>query len=577
MNTASCSELLALHRSRKVRGSVAKGHQVDAVASLYNSLKAYHVGINVTAAGGGKTRMSSIIASKLLEAGYIKNVVIVVPQMTLESTWREVVDDDKLPIVEFVAGRKRQIVITYNSLAGQKGYREVFGGLLSRRDEMVTKKSGKEKHVITFTPTKLLTDLIEEGTVFIFDEARSLVNNSSTYSAAGKAVLDALAEAMKSEVVDGRSVRRSRALLLSATMCDKKENRWDILNLLGFTRHRKPFKKHLDHITYEGYGFANCMATLSDLVLRYGSFFPDEDHPSITGLDHFLDTHEYSASLPFNGVSTVPWDSRACRSFLTDLLVKIIVPLIACKAHPITPPFTVDFKNGYYGVSEEEELMIRDALENLRLIADDEKKGDEFTWGAIQSAHKAVECAKQRMYASIVRKTLAAEPTCKVVFGVNYIDTLAFLETELADLHPLVVFGDVKPVVRQQLIAKFQEPNLNHRVILLTTATGSEGISLHDESIDGRFPRRSYVSPSYLFSKLAQFSRRTYRYGMMSAARHRIVLAKSDGGPAEMTILQNLANKSTHQRAFSHFDEADGSIPVDAVPYPGEYEDYIEE
>jgi hypothetical protein len=100
----------------------------------------------------------------------------------------------------------------------------------------------------------------------------------------------------------------------------------------------------------------------------------------------------------------------------------------------------------------------------------------------------------------------------KLCIFVNFLDVLQFLQTALSQYNPLVLYGKQTKEARTEIISTFNQPNNNHRVIIVIAAVGGVGINLHDT--DGRFPRHSIIFPDYNLK--IQCCGRTNRIGTLS-------------------------------------------------------------
>jgi hypothetical protein len=110
---------------------------------------------------------------------------------------------------------------------------------------------------------------------------------------------------------------------------------------------------------------------------------------------------------------------------------------------------------------------------------------------------------KMRAVADLARQ-LAREGRKSVIWTI-FTDTLLQMETLLADLNPVLLYGIVPtgeptdPNTREGRIRRFHE-DPSCRVILANPAAAGEGISLHKVCHDAIYLDRSYVTTHYLQS-----------------------------------------------------------------------------
>jgi hypothetical protein len=130
----------------------------------------------------------------------------------------------------------------------------------------------------------------------------------------------------------------------------------------------------------------------------------------------------------------------------------------------------------------------------------------------------------------------------------------------------LILNGEIPPKKRGIIVQAFNE-NPNQRVLIMNTAVGGVGISLHDTRGDS--PRFMLISPSYKLLEVTQAAGRIYRDGTSSDAVVRMFYG--DGiAQSETGILTAMANKT---KILEGAIDNEGS---DALILPGNYETEIE-
>lgn len=93
-----------------------------------------------------------------------------------------------------------------------------------------------------------------------------------------------------------------------------------------------------------------------------------------------------------------------------------------------------------------------------------------------------------------VKKQLIENPTHKFVVVLNFIRHFDQLIEELEDITPVLVLnGEAKMADRTGIVAKFQQSNLEYRVIAISAEVGAVGIELDDKT--GLYPRHMVCLP----------------------------------------------------------------------------------
>jgi hypothetical protein len=151
-----------------------------------------------------------------------------------------------------------------------------------------------------------------------------------------------------------------------------------------------------------------------------------------------------------------------------------------------------------------------------------------------------------------------------VVLAVNFLDTLGDLQTLLAEYNPLVFDGSKTIKQRTAMLAKFQAPTAEHRVLLGNTSVLSSGIDLDDK--DGRFPRVCYVSPNFKTIDIYQLGHR-FKRGLDTRSSTDIYMVYSDNR-SERHVIEALSHKGEiMKRVTEEQSEAGVVFPCDYVEF----------
>lgn len=107
-------------------------------------------------------------------------------------------------------------------------------------------------------------------------------------------------------------------------------------------------------------------------------------------------------------------------------------------------------------------------------------------------------------------------PNSKVVVFLNYKESINIIMRFLAMYNPVKITGDVECTEekRIQIMNKFNEPNLESRLLIIISQIGSDSIELDDKH--GSFPRVGLAFPDFYYSKYFQCPGRFHRRNSMS-------------------------------------------------------------
>ncbi len=219
----------------------------------------------------------------------------------------------------------------------------------------------------------------------------------------------------------------------------------------------------------------------------------------------------------------------------------------------------------------------------LRSIADDALHMDS---GILEQVIAEGPSSKMRAVADHARQ-LAAEGRKTVIWTI-FTDTIQQMETLLADLNPVSLYGAVpsgeptEPDTREGRIRRFHE-DPSCMVMIANPAAAGEGISLHKVCHDAIYLDRSYVTTHYL-----QSIDRIHRLGLPPGVETNIyiyrTLAPMGLGCIDHSVSHRLRQKlralqvllddpDLHEIAF---DEENSDDPIDWDISPDDVRDLIE-
>ena len=494
-------------------------HQGPHVEKLMRVFQTETTTMDFSCMGLGKTYTSVECAIRL----GLKNLFVICP-VTMEQKWKDVAREH---------GITKIIVCSFAGLRSVSGCQPKHGFLRRISVNSKTEKlsDGTPKKVEEFEVTQKFIDLVEEDGVFmVIDEVHNLKNSSEQYRACK----------MLTDTINNSEGGPSRCILLSGTPIDKEEQTMKMLRLMGlYSRNEMSLS-----------GVADFVALLSA-----------KDKPKVV---------EIVANTPARIATEFV---HLCHVLFRDVVKEHWISTMPNQQEEI------DCKNGYYKLSERDARFLEYYIEQLHassgfksLTAAPDGEGmvvvDGSKFGAIVKALEGIEQSKIPLFERLVRETLKKNPNSKVVVGLNFVQrTLFNLADRLKDLKPEIITGEITKAKRETVIRKFQEPNLDSRVIIANIRCLSTGVDLDDKY--GNFPRFVFASPNYTIVDLHQFSRRFVRISTVGVPTFRFVYGSC--ARKEHSIINALARKTTVLHDILTEQSNAG------IKFPGEYEDEVEE
>lgn len=177
----------------------------------------------------------------------------------------------------------------------------------------------------------------------------------------------------------------------------------------------------------------------------------------------------------------------------------------------------------------------------------------------------------------------------KVVIWTIFTDTVRTLASALADLNPVVLYGDVpsgadsNPDTREGRIRRFHVDS-SCRALIANPAAAGEGISLHTVCHNAIYADRSYVSTHYL-----QSIDRIHRLGLAPDQKTSIFLYRSKAPPeigsVDFSVSRRLSEKIRNMQQLLDdpdlhkiaLDEESAADPIDYDVTPDDLIDLIQE
>ena len=122
----------------------------------------------------------------------------------------------------------------------------------------------------------------------------------------------------------------------------------------------------------------------------------------------------------------------------------------------------------------------------------------------------------------------------------------------------------IKDKKEKNIIAQFQEPNSNVRLLIGSIKSDNMGISLHDTT--GEFPRVIFSMPSYAAIDQHQLAGRTYRRGLKGVTDVRFVYG--DSLDTELKLVERLKKKGSIMQEIAD--------PKQKLKFASNYETFYE-
>jgi len=494
-----------------VKELVLRPWQTEWAHRAHNILLRNHGYIDTSRMGSGKTYVLMWLASAK-QFGF--RLIIICPVIMID-VWKRTAIEYDVPVLD---------IISYQSLRSQKGHQPKHG-FLNRYDNIT---DGGTRQV-SFVASAAYLELVNQGVMIVCDEVQNIKNASAQYKACNALIRPILSAG-----------GHSRFALLSGTPFDKEEHAVNLLKLIGYIRAHRLY-------TY--------VRETKELVLE--------------GMQELIDACMFINAEDTNRVlAEIPPVKSKMNLLCYTLYIRVIKTNISgAMPAPTTIVGRFDVKNGFYNMTGERAQELQDAINQLA----DATRFNEATGmtdmrtdniGAVTTALVRTENAKVYDFARVANLILTASPNNKLIISVNYTSSIEGLKDTLFRFRPVILNGKLTGPKKSAVVLKFNtDPNC--RLLIMNTAVGGVGISLHDT--DGNYPRYMLMSPSYKLIQDTQAAGRIWRDGTLSDATVRMFYGKGEGA-RETGILSALARKSQVLRGTLETDVTNQLI------LPGDYE-----
>lgn len=352
---------------------------------------------------------------------------------------------------------------------------------------------------------------------------------------------------------------KSRVLLLSGSPLDKECQAVRLFKTLGIMRHPKIVS-------------GNQFAGINEIV-RY---LHDKFRCSRSRPGNFYILQTRSRYIREVGGGVYYQYATGAQQYAFELFLHVVKPRASSAMQPLVDGGGVELRkyNGYFRLNEEANLeKMRQAIDDLgqlralqaRMRTEAPVPGTGATIiRQMMRLLTVVETSKIDTFARLAMRDLQANPQCKVVLAVNFLDTMADLQTLLAAYSPLLFDGSKTISQRMDVLAKFQAPDSRYRLLIGNTSVLSSGIDLDDKH--GDFPRTCYVSPNFKVIDIYQLGHR-FKRGQDTRSSTDIFMVYSDNR-SERHVIEALSHKGeVMKRVTVEQSEAGVVFPCDYVEF----------
>lgn len=499
------------------------------VQSMIEVLTKSPFALDFSALGTGKTYTTSKIFQKM----ELCEVVVVAP-VSVKTKWEHMKQQHAINVTSS---------LSYNELRSIKD-RAPKHGLLSRRDYTTIVKYDNELlsiDKVEFKSTESYRAKVNKGIMLVLDEIQNIKNFSAQFLAC-----QALAFEIIKQFKESPSTSKSRIVLISGSPIDKKEHVLNLFKCLDIMKN-----EHLcERITYLAYKYDG----LED-IMKFCSGIENK----VLRCEDFI---QYMYS---------PLDAHGCVEIAYQMFLKVFKKHMTRSMDPPTHDVDIRKFNGFFRIENPvDKLNLRIAVDELGNTAQYNPKTGTVafhgtSFGAITNALMSIEFAKLNTFIRLATAQLLIEG--KVVICVSYKRSMAVLTNyfEGQGIATLGLNGSQQAKTRGAVIALFQKPTTQYRVLICNIVVCNSGIDLDDKH--GMFPRTVFVSPIYNTITLYQLCHRFLRIDSKSSPEVYMVYGSET---PEHSIINSLGRKSSVMKETT-IEQA-----VSGLVFPGDFSSFHE-
>jgi hypothetical protein len=516
--------------------------------------------------GVGKTHVAAQLVKELYEEKGIRPLIICLPG--LFEHWKRFMRGVGVPVWDMVS---------WHSLAGR-----------------ISKKGGTPVGKINhpylvreadamgpFSATEEFMNICRKGCILVFDESQKIKNSSAAMHWAAHA----LVAAAISEVPD-----KCCGLQISAGILSKDTSYECLYRMLNLCGHHKLIHKHDQRF---GHRWANFGL---GQIYKYACVFDKDKTQEIFARKLGVGAEYTDLDLRYRIT-----DKKQIPDILKWLWEELMINHWAVSVDSIVFEHTVVRRNAFYILPKEEAEECVAAIQGLKRANIIDKDGVNAAaargnMALVQAAMMKLAHSKVGLLIRETKKILRANPTAKVMLGIPFKADQDYVAQELKIYSPLILNGDVphnqtvefigpngekaKGNHRDEIVAKFNTPSVQHRLLICTPEVGGVGLSMHDfvepneeqmkalpmfkTSEEALFSRTLLAISGYNFDAMDQLFGRITRHGMRSPATIIAVYAKN--APLESVLVNTMIKSGI----------AKGSLLDKSRIFPNEYTVWIE-
>lgn len=449
-----------------------------------------------------------------------KNIVLVCPKSMID-VWRNY---DLLYNLNFLN------IISYECLRG-----------VSSNETSVLKHSflirNKDK---TFEVTDYYRSLVEEGIVLCFDESQKMKNACDQQKSARELVK----YMMTRYQIEPRLRTFSGCYFISTTPFDKQEH---CLNFLS----------------------------TSGIILADG--INDVKTKDLTGLHQLKAYCDYINIEKSNYIwGTSDTSFKNSLNLAYKLTIEIILPaltsfIIIDKNEEVFSKQSVYYSYSVVPKVAEDiailgEKMIHTSINNNNLQISDELNETYMSitngislHGRIGITQGQITIHTVKAYYCIIplaKQAISQVKNCKVAIFLDFVESVNIVSRDLEEFGVIVITGETKEEDRITLRKKFQEPNLDKRILVTMNQVSSIGLEFDDQH--GNFPRVCFGIAGYNSSNMIQATGRTSRNKTLSNTIFMFVKFLTENESVESSVENNITSKS---KVFEETLKDNGIVP----------------
>ncbi len=565
-------------------------------------LDKYNIALDLSRMGAGKTYTAGALVGHL----GLPNVMVVCP-VSVSRTWEmffaehESIFKDKF---------NSKTIISYEGLRCNMAKGDPVGFKRTSAANILTCEvvfvKGKKKNV--FTPTKDFEALCASGMVVVFDEAHRMKNLKTQTSDSVNCVIGCI----------NKINNKSKIILLSGTLFDKKEQVFSISRLLGIY---KPGDKMCTKTS--GSIKHNVVENMRDFIVRH------TDAKKVTAFDAIVSDNWnkfLAAGIKGTGMTS---SAKFSEAVFFDAMIQILIPAVSSVIEvesetmvtpaPASPLSTSEdcsdtptssstassstasagksLKCGILLAKDFETEVQRQELKHevekfCKLVGfytrpssspkrgrgvvgvpgEEEKPSDSCNFSHIIKILERIEYCKVPNFLHHLKTILAGRTRVKVVVSFNFNQSIKRFHELVVGRNIVpsdqvrVVTGATSSKLRAEAFDSFQSDDKDSaKLIIANTKVISLGVSLDDQT--GVYPRYALASPSYMAIDQHQFIRRFYRKNTKSEVNVYFVYsdekrADSSGKLLEEKLLNSISVKSDIIKKISEAAGDDASRTI---------------